>query len=64
MHHPAALQGKLRMLSLANVRSLPVLCKSENMARSKHPNKEIEAAVQHAEDSGWRITFSKGHGGT
>jgi hypothetical protein len=31
------------------------------MARSRHPNKEIEAAVQHAEDKGWRITSSKGH---
>jgi hypothetical protein len=31
------------------------------VARSKHPNKEIEAAVQHAEGKGWRVTSSKGH---
>jgi hypothetical protein len=36
-------------------------CTSGNMARSRHPNKEIEAAVQHAEDKGWRVTSSKGH---
>ena len=29
------------------------------MARHRHPNKEIEAAVKHAEDRGWRV-FSGG----
>jgi len=31
------------------------------MARSRHPNKEIEAAVQHAEACGWIVEMSKGH---
>lgn len=31
------------------------------MGRKSHPNKEIEHALQHAEDNGWRITPSKGH---
>lgn len=30
------------------------------MTRPRHPNKEIEAAVQYAESLGWR--FRKGHG--
>lgn len=29
--------------------------------RPRHPNKEIEAAVQHAEDRGWTVTLSTGH---
>lgn len=31
------------------------------MARSRHPNKEIEASLQYAEAKGWRIEKSK-HG--
>jgi hypothetical protein len=32
------------------------------MARPRHPNKEIEAAVQYAEAHGWTCTLSKrGH---
>jgi hypothetical protein len=31
------------------------------MARSRHPNKEIEAAVQYAEARGWVVTLSRGH---
>lgn len=31
------------------------------MARSRHPNKEIEAAVQYAEASGWTVEMSNGH---
>jgi hypothetical protein len=32
------------------------------MARSRHPNKEIESALQYAEAKGWRILQAKrGH---
>ena len=31
------------------------------MGRSLHPDKEIEAALQYAEASGWRIETSHGH---
>lgn len=31
------------------------------MARSRHPNKHIEEAVQHAESLGWRFELSPGH---
>jgi len=32
------------------------------MARSRHPNKEIEAALQYAESKGWRVVQTKrGH---
>ena len=31
------------------------------MARSRHPNKEIEAAVAHAEALGWRVVPVSGH---
>ena len=31
------------------------------MARHRHPNKEIEAAVQHAEDLGWRVFEGGSH---
>ena len=31
------------------------------MARPRHTDKEIEAAVQAAEASGWRVELSKGH---
>lgn len=31
------------------------------MARSRHPDKDIEAAVAYAEDQGWRFQKSKGH---
>ena len=31
------------------------------MARPRHTNKEIEAAVQAAETSGWRVELSNGH---
>lgn len=32
-----------------------------NGRRPRHPNKEIEAAVQYAEDHGWVLTISRGH---
>lgn len=32
------------------------------LARSRHPNKEIEAAVQYAEGLGWRFSKLAGHG--
>lgn len=31
------------------------------MARLRHPNKEIEAAVAYAEASGWRVVPISGH---
>lgn len=31
------------------------------MTRLKHPNKEIEAALEHAENRGWSIEKTKGH---
>ncbi|PSC02703.1 hypothetical protein SLNSH_22760 [Alsobacter soli] len=31
------------------------------MARPRHPSKEIEAAVQHAESKGWILHLSSGH---
>ena len=31
------------------------------MARARHPNKEIEAAIQHAEASGWTVTVGGAH---
>jgi hypothetical protein len=31
------------------------------MARSRHPNKEIEAALQYAEARGWRVVGKRGH---
>jgi hypothetical protein len=31
------------------------------MARARHPKKEIEAAIQHAEDNGWRIAVGGSH---
>lgn len=31
------------------------------MARPRHPNKEIEAAVQYAEKKGWTLRKSRGH---
>jgi hypothetical protein len=31
------------------------------MARPRHPNKEIEAAVTFAETRGWRYIHSNGH---
>jgi hypothetical protein len=31
-------------------------------SRSRHPHKEIEAAVQYAEGLGWRVILTKGHG--
>src|SRR5881227_3578283 len=31
------------------------------MARPRHPNKEIEAAVRYAEARGWTLTPAKGH---
>ena len=29
--------------------------------RPRHPNKHIEAVVQHAESLGWRVEMSNGH---
>lgn len=31
------------------------------MARPRHPDKHIEAAVQYAESRGWRVQVSNGH---
>jgi hypothetical protein len=31
------------------------------VARPRHPCKEIEAAVQHAEELGWRVTIGGSH---
>lgn len=31
------------------------------MARARHPNKEIEAAVCHAEEHGWSLVRQGGH---
>jgi hypothetical protein len=31
------------------------------MARSRHPDKHIELAVQYAEHLGWRVQLSHGH---
>lgn len=31
------------------------------MARPRHPNKEIEAAVTYAENKGWSVKMSTGH---
>lgn len=31
------------------------------MARTKHPDKEVEAALRHAEEHGWRIEVGGGH---
>jgi hypothetical protein len=31
------------------------------MARARHPKKEIEAAIQHAEANGWRVTVGGSH---
>jgi hypothetical protein len=31
------------------------------MARSRHPNKEIEAVIQYAEDRGWRVLVGGSH---
>ena len=31
------------------------------MARAKHPKKEIEAAIKHAEEHGWRVTVGGSH---
>ena len=31
------------------------------MARPRHPNKDIEAAIRHAEARGWICALSKGH---
>jgi hypothetical protein len=31
------------------------------MGRLRHPNKDIEAAVQYAEQAGWHVKMSKGH---
>ncbi|AGW91969.1 hypothetical protein [Cupriavidus necator] len=32
------------------------------MVRAKHPKKEIEAALRHAELQGWRVEKAKGNG--
>jgi hypothetical protein len=29
--------------------------------RPRHPNKHIEAVIQHAESLGWRVEMSNGH---
>ena len=31
------------------------------MAKTRHPDKEIEDAVAHAEQAGWRVVAVKGH---
>jgi len=32
------------------------------MTRAKHPNKEVEAAIEHAESNGWKVK-KRGHWG-
>ena len=34
---------------------------ADDMPRPRHLNKEIEAAVRHAEDLGWRVTIGGSH---
>lgn len=31
------------------------------MARRRHPNKEIESAIQYAEEHGWELRMTTGH---
>jgi hypothetical protein len=31
------------------------------MSRSRHPKKEVEAAIAHAEANGWRVSVGGGH---
>ena len=31
--------------------------------RSKHPDKEVEKAIQHAESKGWRVETNRAHWG-
>lgn len=31
------------------------------MSRARHPNKEVEAAIRHAEHSGWRVEVGGSH---
>ena len=31
------------------------------MGRSRHPKKEVEEAIQHAEHNGWRIVVGGSH---
>ncbi len=31
------------------------------MGRRRHPNKDVEAAVAHAEANGWRVEMAGGH---
>ena len=31
------------------------------MVRARHPKKEIEAAIRHAEDNGWRVQIRGSH---
>ena len=31
------------------------------MARARHPHKEIKAAIQHAEELGWRVSVGGSH---
>lgn len=32
------------------------------MVRAKHPKKEVEAALRHAESQGWRVEKARGNG--
>ena len=32
-----------------------------NMARARHPKKDVEEALRHAEDNGWRIELGGSH---
>jgi hypothetical protein len=31
------------------------------MSRTRHPKKEVEAAIQHAENNGWRVSVGGSH---
>jgi hypothetical protein len=34
---------------------------SHRMSRAKHPNKEVDAAIRHAEENGWRVSIGGSH---
>lgn len=38
-----------------------MLLREKMSSRSKHPNKEIEAAIKYAESKGWRCIKASGH---
>jgi hypothetical protein len=34
---------------------------AENIWRARHPKKEVEEAIRHAEDNGWRVEVGGSH---